>query len=97
MKFNSLHTVLVSCFLALGFAVTACDDDDDGGGNVCDQAGKVFVDECGGEVEGGDGEAGACEGDVAAAAQCVVDFPSEYCDFLEDPLTSNGFAECIAG
>lgn len=98
MKFKSLHTLCVSAFLCL--SVTACDDDEDeAGGNVCEQAADVLVNDCNFEVDGGSGgeEEPACEGDVAATAQCIVDHPAETCEAFED-LTEpvdNAYTDCV--
>lgn len=97
-----MTTRILSLLLSLPLAalsLTACDDDEGGGGGgtVCEQAADIFVNECGAEVAGGSGgEAAACEGVAEAVSQCVVDFPSEACDALEDPVgnADNAYSMC---
>ena len=99
MNAFSHHKILLSCVTAfgLGLALSACDD---ASKNVCEQAGDV-IEDCDIEIQEGegDGEEAACEGAAEAAAQCTVDFASEACDFLEDPVNNgdNAYAMCIAG
>jgi hypothetical protein len=69
-------SLLLATF-SLGFAVSvACDGD--GGANACERAGQRWVDrfeECGGEVQSGDGggESVECTDALAAQANCAAD------------------------
>ncbi len=99
MKPTSILRLALSSSLALFcLAATGCDDDESGSKTVCEQAGDVLVNDCGFEEEGGSGgQTAACEGDVAAAAQCIVDNPAETCEAFEnllDPEFSNSYTEC---
>lgn len=102
MKPHIIVRLALSSTLAIAGLVTfGCDDDGGGSKSVCEQAGDVLINDYGFEADDGGGESAACEGDAAATAQCIVDFPSETCDAfdpanLTDPMFSNGYTECVA-
>lgn len=106
MLMKNMHPLLLALSLLGSLAAlgSGCGDDDDGGGaskSVCEEAGEILVSDCGFEA-GGDGGGGgaACEGESEASSRCVVDFPTETCEALEnitDPAFSNAYTECVMG
>ena len=82
----SLAALVVALLVGVVSMQTACRD-------VCEKRYRVIDRECGFEPAKLDEEP-ACEGEVEALAQCVVDHPEAFCDYLEDLQLDNAYTGC---
>ncbi len=82
---------LLMTFVALALLMLgACKD-------PCEKREKILDKECGWNPPAKQGDLPECEGEVEEIAQCSVDHPAEFCEFLDDLESENAYAECVGG